>query len=62
MVIALLFGNASSIFAKASDKNDDYIQRSEIEQYIDILSDEGTEDSVELSDKLKEYLADNEDY
>ncbi|WP_409176999.1 hypothetical protein [Brevibacillus fortis] len=62
MVIALLFGNATSIFAKTSDEKDAYMQRSEIEQYIDILSEEGTEDSRELSNKLKEYLGDNEDY
>lgn len=62
MVIALLFGNATSIFAKTSDEKDAYMQRSEIEQYIDILSEEGTEDSIELSNKLKEYLGDNEDY
>ncbi|KMZ42944.1 hypothetical protein AC624_18455 [Bacillus sp. FJAT-27238] len=62
MVIALLFGNATSIFAKTSDGNDAYIQRGEIEQYIDILSEEGTEASIELSDKLKKYLGDNEGY
>ncbi|NRS16982.1 hypothetical protein HP398_11125 [Brevibacillus sp. HB1.4B] len=62
MVIALLFGNASGIFAKTSDENDGYIQRNEIEQYINMLSEEGTDNSKKLSAELDKYLENNEYY
>ncbi|WP_261375947.1 hypothetical protein [Brevibacillus brevis] len=62
MVIALLFANVTGVFAKTSDENDSYIQRSEIEQYMNMLSEEGTDNSIKLSNELQEYLEENEEY
>ncbi|MGG4499140.1 hypothetical protein [Brevibacillus reuszeri] len=62
LIIGMLFVNASGAFANAKDEDDGYMTRSEIEHFMEMNSEENTEQSQQLNSELVKYLEENEEY
>lgn len=62
LIIGMLFVSASGAFANAKDEDDGYMTRSEIEHFMEMNSEEDTEQSQQLNSELVKYLEENEEY
>ncbi|USG65263.1 hypothetical protein NDK47_24665 [Brevibacillus ruminantium] len=62
LIVGLLFVNANGVFANTNDEDEGYMQRSEIEHFMEITSEDGTEQSMQMITELAKYLEEHEEY
>ncbi|EJL45329.1 hypothetical protein PMI08_01832 [Brevibacillus sp. CF112] len=62
LILGLLFVNANGVYASTTEEDDGYIQRSEIEHFMEIMAETETEQAREMNNELTKYMEENEEY
>lgn len=62
LIFGLLFLNVHGVHANTSEEDSRYMQRSEIEHFMEIMAETNTEQARRMNDELTKYMEENDEY